>query len=142
MTRKDISATFPDEQLLVVQQAHMLQQSRSPWYVDFTNYLVSGLIPPELKFQEKNKFLYDVRSYQWDDLYLYKLCSNQAIRRCALEGEIPYILESCHVAAYGGHFGGHRTTAKVLQSGYYWPNIFKDAYEFVNVVTCAKGQGT
>ncbi|KAH9770207.1 hypothetical protein KPL71_012301 [Citrus sinensis] len=30
--------------------------------------------------------------------------------------EILHILESCHAAAYGGHFGGHRTTAKVMQS--------------------------
>ncbi|KAH9649711.1 Ribonuclease H [Citrus sinensis] len=60
------------------------------------------------------------------------------IRRCALEEEIPYILQSCHTAAYGGHFGaaygghfsGHRTAAKVLQSCYCWPSVFKDAYEF------------
>ncbi|KAH9697093.1 hypothetical protein KPL71_023468 [Citrus sinensis] len=99
--------------------------------VDFANYLVSGLLPPELKFQEKKKFLHDVRSYQWDDPHLYKLCSYQVIRRCVAAEEIPHILKSCHAAAYGGHFGGHRTAAKVMQSGYYWPTIFKDAYEFV-----------
>ncbi|KAH9716154.1 hypothetical protein KPL71_021359 [Citrus sinensis] len=99
LTRKYITETFPDEQLLVVQQAQMLQQSESPWYADFANYLVSGLLPLEIK--------------------------------CAAEGEIPHILESCHAAAYRGHFSGHRTAAKVLQSGYYWPTIFKDAYEFV-----------
>ncbi|KAH9722903.1 hypothetical protein KPL70_006892 [Citrus sinensis] len=31
LTRKGITETFPDEQLLVVQQAQMLQQSESPW---------------------------------------------------------------------------------------------------------------
>ncbi|KAH9803133.1 hypothetical protein KPL71_001653 [Citrus sinensis] len=56
---------------------------------------------------------------------------DQVIRRCVAVGKIPHILKSCHAAAYGGHFGGHRTAAKVLQSGYYWPTIFKDAYEFV-----------
>ena len=82
----------------------------------------------ELKFQEKNKFLHDVRSYQWVDPHLYKLCSDQVIRRCVAAEEIPHILESCHAAACGRHFGGHRTVAKVMQSGYYWPTIFKDAY--------------
>ena len=77
LTKKDITETFPDEQLLVIQQAQMLQQSGSQWYADFANYLVSGLLPPELKFQEKKKCLHDVRSYQWDDLYLYKLCLDQ-----------------------------------------------------------------
>ncbi|KAH9802981.1 hypothetical protein KPL71_001600 [Citrus sinensis] len=131
LTRKGITETFPDEQLLVVQQAQMLQQSESPWYAGFANYLVSGLLPPKLKFQEKKKFLHDVRSYQWDYPHLYKLCSDQVIRRCVVAEEIPHILESCHAAAYGGHFGGHRIAAKVMQSGYCWPTIFKDAYEFV-----------
>lgn len=92
----------------------MLQQLEPPWYADFANYLVSGLLPPELKFQEKKKFLHDVRSYQWDDPHLYKLCSNQVIRRCVAAEEIPQILESCHTAAYEGHFDSHRTTAKVM----------------------------
>ena len=92
----------------------MLQQSGPPWYADFANYLVSGMLPPKLKFQEEKKFLHEVRSYQWDDPHLYKLCSDQVIRRCASEGEIHDILESCHAAAYGRHFGGHRTAAKVL----------------------------
>ena len=79
LTRKDIIETFPNEQLLVVQQAHMLHQLGSPWYADVANYLISGLLPPELKFQEKKKFLHNVRSYQWDDPYLYKLCSDKVI---------------------------------------------------------------
>ncbi|KAH9685728.1 hypothetical protein KPL70_014067 [Citrus sinensis] len=35
---------------------------------------------------------------------------------CVSEEEIPQILKPCHAAAYEGHFGGHRTAAKVLQS--------------------------
>ncbi|KAL4289997.1 hypothetical protein GQ457_14G014470 [Hibiscus cannabinus] len=40
------------------------------------------------------------------------------------------ILEQCHSAPYGGHFGGKRTTTKVLQSGLYWPTLHKDAQAF------------
>ncbi|KAH9801427.1 hypothetical protein KPL71_001026 [Citrus sinensis] len=81
LTKEDITETFLDEQLLIIQQAQMLQQSGFPWHADFANYL---------------------------------LCSDQVIQRCASEEEIPHILESCHVAAYRRHFGGHRTTAKVM----------------------------
>ena len=41
------------------------------------------------------------------------------------------ILNHCHTLACGGHFGGNRTTAKVLQSGFYCPTLFKDAHQFV-----------
>ena len=51
LTNKDITKTFPDKQLLVIQQTQMLQQPGSPWYADFVNYLVSRLLPPELNFQ-------------------------------------------------------------------------------------------
>lgn len=59
------------------------------------------------------------------------MCLDHVIRTCVPNKEISNILQSCHIAAYEGHFGGHRTTTKVLQSGYYWSSFFKDAYEFV-----------
>ena len=48
------------------------------------------------------------------------------------------ILNHCHALACGGHFGGNRTTTKVLQSGFYCPTLFKDAHQFVS--TCDKCQ--
>ena len=50
------------------------------------------------------------------------------------------ILNHCHNLACGGHFRGQRTAAKVLQSGFYWPSLFKDAHQFVS--TCDKCQRT
>lgn len=41
------------------------------------------------------------------------------------------ILWHCHSVEVGGHFGVTKTTAKVLQSSFYWPSLFKDAYTFV-----------
>ena len=38
------------------------------------------------------------------------------------------ILRQCHSLEYGGHFNGQRTTTKVLQSGFYWPSLFKDTH--------------
>ena len=31
----------------------------------------------------------------------------------------------------GGHFGTSKTISKVLQSGFWWPNIFRDVRKFV-----------
>ena len=43
------------------------------------------------------------------------------------------ILNHCHALACGGHFGGNRTVAKVLQLGIYCPTLFKDAHHFVSI---------
>ena len=54
------------------------------------------------------------------------------------EDEMHSIPNHCHTLPCGGHFGGQRTAAKVLQSGFYWPSLFKDAHRFVS--TCDKCQ--
>ncbi|KAL4272977.1 hypothetical protein GQ457_13G016720 [Hibiscus cannabinus] len=49
---------------------------------------------------------------------------------CVPEEEQQNVLLQCHSSPYGGHFGGTRTAAKVLQSGLYWLTLFKDAHNF------------
>ncbi|XP_062103296.1 uncharacterized protein LOC133814340 [Humulus lupulus] len=60
--------------------------------------------------------------------------------RCVPEEEMLSILTHCHSLHCGGHFGGTRTAAKVLQSGFYWPTLFKDANDFVK--SCDRCQRT
>ncbi|XP_073019208.1 uncharacterized protein [Primulina eburnea] len=50
------------------------------------------------------------------------------IRRCVAEEEAKVILEQCYSSPYGAHFGASRTSVKVLQSGFYWPTLFKYSY--------------
>jgi hypothetical protein len=54
------------------------------------------------------------------------------IRRCVREGEIHDILQACHDGPCEGHFTDRRIAYKVLQSGYYWPHILKDAKTYVS----------
>ena len=53
------------------------------------------------------------------------------IRRCVPEIEQGGIMEKCHASPYGGHFAGDKTTQKILQSGFYWPTLLKDCFEWV-----------
>ena len=55
------------------------------------------------------------------------------IRRCVPENEKGKILNECHASPYGGHFSGERTAYKILQSGFYWPTIFRDCTEWVKL---------
>ena len=55
------------------------------------------------------------------------------IRRCVPENEQSKIMNECHASPYGGHFSGERTTHKILQSGFYWPTIFRDCAEWVKL---------
>nr|GFB99566.1 reverse transcriptase domain-containing protein [Tanacetum cinerariifolium] len=51
------------------------------------------------------------------------------------------ILKSCHNGPTGGHYGASYTTKKVFDSGFYWPSIYKDAFEFVKHCDSCQRQG-
>ncbi|KAI9107427.1 hypothetical protein K1719_021464 [Acacia pycnantha] len=87
-------------------------------------------VTSDFNSHQKRKFLHEVKKYFWDEPYLFKRCPDQLIRRCVPENEQECILHCCHSSDYGGHFGGEKTAAKVFQSGFYWPTLFKDAYAF------------
>ena len=71
-----------------------------------------------------------MKFFVWDDPYLFKYCSDQMFRRCIPDHEVRSVLSFCHDQACGGHFSGRKTTAKVLQCGFYWPTLFRDAFEY------------
>ena len=95
------------------------------------NFKAGNLIPDDLSWQERNKFFKDANHYLWDDPYLFKVCTDGLIRRCVAGEEAKSIMRHCHNSANGGHHSGERTAAKILQSGFWWPTLFKDYHEFV-----------
>ena len=128
-----VNDEFPDEKLFAIEDKRAV-----PWFADYVNYLVAKVIPPEFNYQKKKRFFAHLKHYYWEEPILYRHCADQVIRRCVPEDEIHSILDHCHTLPCGGHFGGQRTAAKVLQSGFYWPSLFKDAHQFVS--TCDKCQ--
>ncbi|CAN6554942.1 unnamed protein product [Malus baccata var. baccata] len=128
-----IPETFPDEQLMSIEVS-------MPWYADLVNYLASKVIPSEFNKNQCDKLKHDARNYVWDDPYLWKYGSDQIIRRCVHDSEIHSILNFCHTYACGGHFGTQRTARKVLECGFYWPTVFKDARTFC--IACDRCQRT
>eukprot|EP00253_Pinus_taeda_P007096 PITA_07096 len=63
------------------------------------------------------------------------------IRRCVRHDKIFDILKACHDQPCGGNFTDRRTAHKVLQTGYYWPIIFKDANKFVQACDSCQRAG-
>ncbi|CAM8942724.1 unnamed protein product [Rhodiola kirilowii] len=109
----------------------MSAEGDAPWYADYVNYLTCNILPEGLNYNQRSKFLHDVSRYYWDDPFLYKLCSDGIYRTCVPKEDFKGIIACCHSSSYGGHGSASKTTSKILQSGFYWPSMFKDTYEFV-----------
>ena len=76
-----IQESFLDEQLFEA-------EVKLPWYADYVNYLACNVLPPDLSYQQRKKFVHDMRSYLWDDPILFKKYFDQIVRRCMFEEEI------------------------------------------------------
>ncbi|XP_042056320.1 uncharacterized protein LOC121800897 [Salvia splendens] len=146
-----ITEAFPEEHLCLIKsiperqwinQAEEIAQAnqgskgqntrKEPWFADMANYLVTGELPrsDEISRAQKLKLKSDSRYFYWDDPYLWKMGADQVIRRCIPEWEQEDVMIHCHTLACGGHFGPKKTARKILDSGFYWPSIHRDAYEF------------
>nr|GFB99555.1 reverse transcriptase domain-containing protein [Tanacetum cinerariifolium] len=132
---KEINETFPLESLNKI--AH--QDPSTPWFADFANYHVGKFIIKGMTTQQI--FFKDVRHYFWDDPYLFRTCPDQIIRRCVAGQEAIDILKSCHSEPTEGHYGANYTAKKVFDSGFYWPMIYKDAFESVKHCDSCQRQG-
>jgi len=124
---------FSDEQLFAI-------NVHPPWYLDIVNYITTKVFLPSMSSQERKRLISISRQYHWDEPYLFKFCPDQIIRRCVPEEEHTSILQHCHQLACGGHFRAKKTALKVLQAGFFWPTIFKDAFGFCSA--CDRCQRT
>ena len=118
-----LKESFPDEQLWVI-------GGREPWYADIVNYLVRDIVPEDLSYQAKKRFKFVAMQYFWDEPYLFKHGPDQVIRRCVPEEDQEGVIKFCHEMHCGGHFSHKKTVLKILQSGFFWPTLERDTYEF------------
>nr|GFA10587.1 reverse transcriptase domain-containing protein [Tanacetum cinerariifolium] len=134
---KEINKTFPLESLNKV--AH--KDPSTPWFADHANYHAGNFIIKGMTSQQKKIFFKDARHYFSDDPYLFKTCTDQIIRRCVAGKEAIDILNACYSGPTGGHYGANNTAKKVFESGFYWPSIYKDAFELVKRCDSCQRQG-
>ena len=103
MQELPINDILRDDMLLKVTDSN-------PWYANIMNFMVTCYVPPG---ENKKKLQTESRRNLWDDPYLYRVCSNGLMRRCVPMAEGIQIIEKCHVAPYGGHYGVLRTQTKI-----------------------------
>ncbi|GKC29613.1 reverse transcriptase domain-containing protein, partial [Tanacetum coccineum] len=128
LDKKEINEIFPLETLSMVS---FRGDSSTPWFANFANYHAGNFVVKGMSSQQKNKFFKDVKHYFWDDPYLFKIYADQVIRRCVHGQEAIDILKACHNGPTRGHYGPNYTAKKVFDFGFYWPTIYRDAYDLV-----------
>ncbi|GKD74243.1 reverse transcriptase domain-containing protein, partial [Tanacetum coccineum] len=132
---KEITETFPLETLNVV------TSHDTPWFADIANYHAGNFLIKGMTSQQKRKFFKNIKHYFWDDPYLFQTCADQIICRCVFGQEALKILKACHEGPTRGHHSANITAQKVFDAGFYWPTIYKDAYELIKSCDACQRQG-
>ena len=69
---------------------------------------------------------------------LYKRGFSQLYLRCLSHEEADYVIREVHEGICGNHSGAQSLVHKLIQAGYYWPTMLKDAQAYVKA--CDKCQ--
>ncbi|GKE11104.1 reverse transcriptase domain-containing protein [Tanacetum coccineum] len=109
---KEINETFPLETLNTV-TSH--DDQNTPWFADIANYHAGN--------------------------FLIKGMSTQQKRKCVFGQEALEILKAYHEGPTGGHHSANITARKVFDAGFFWPTIYKDAYELIKSCDACQRQG-
>ncbi|KAJ8751344.1 hypothetical protein K2173_016533 [Erythroxylum novogranatense] len=82
-----VTEEFPDEQLFTVTSTW---PCRNPWYADLVNFITQNGYPAGITSTQCHKLKNDAKYYIWDDPYLWKMCSDQIVRRLVYD-------KACHL---------------------------------------------
>nr|GEU75081.1 reverse transcriptase domain-containing protein [Tanacetum cinerariifolium] len=118
LEKKEITETFPLETLCMIA---FRGDSSTPWFFEIANYHAGNFIVKEMSSQQKKKLFKDVKHYFWDDPYLFKIYTDQVIRRCVYGQEAVDILTACHNGPTEGHHDANLTAKKSLISVFIGP---------------------
>ncbi|XP_050256151.1 uncharacterized protein LOC126701813 [Quercus robur] len=100
------------------------------------SYLKTGVLPEEKGATRKLKV-----QTSWFVLIknvLYKRGFSRPYLRCLGQEEADYVMKEVHEGICGNHSGARSLVHKLIQAGYYWPTMMKDAQTYVQ--SCDKCQ--
>ncbi|XP_059075410.1 uncharacterized protein LOC131875334 [Cryptomeria japonica] len=98
------------------------------WYSNLSYLLTYGECPSHLSCNEKCTLkLKEMNFVLWDN-GLYKKGIDGNFSRCMDKQQEVRLLEAFHDLPCGGHFSAPVMPHKILRAQYYWPTLFKDAY--------------
>ncbi|GKB90342.1 reverse transcriptase domain-containing protein [Tanacetum coccineum] len=138
LNKKETNDIYPLETLGMIT---FHGDSNTLWFADIANYHAVNFVVKGMSSQQKKKFFKDVKHYFWDDPYLFRIYTDQVIRRCVHIQEAVDILTACHNGPTGRHHGANYTAKKVFDSRFYWPTIYRDAHDMVKSCDSCQRQG-
>ncbi|XP_057808901.1 uncharacterized protein LOC131023379 [Salvia miltiorrhiza] len=127
-----VEQTWSDEIILLCDTREMgtsqvfSVEIRDDWRAPIIHFLKTG---ERLNRETNQRARYE--NYCLLNDQLYKRSFTQPLLKCLSPEEANFALNEVHAGCCGGHTGFRDLVRKIIRAGFYWPNINKDAREFV-----------
>ncbi|XP_057780050.1 uncharacterized protein LOC130998653 [Salvia miltiorrhiza] len=127
-----VEQTWSDEIILLCDTREMgtspvfSVEIRDDWRAPIMHFLRTGE-----RFSKKSNQRARYENYCLINDQLYKRAFTQPLLKCLFPEEANFALLEIHAGCCGGHSGFRDLVRKIIRAGFYWPNINKDAREFV-----------
>ena len=99
-------------------------------YAPIIQFLATGVSPKDMLTSQNKQLVVKASDFQLIAGQLYKLGSDEILRRYILPHEQGPILEQAHAGIVGGHYGGQDTMQKVLHAILWWLMLHNDAAKY------------
>ena len=103
--------------------------SENYWTTPIASYLKDGVLPDDKEAARKLKVQATCFTLIKD--VLYKRGFSRPYMRCLVPEEVDYVMREVHEGVCGNHSRSRLLVHKLIQVGYYWLTIQKDAHAYV-----------
>lgn len=107
----------------------IVTETKSTWMTPIMSYLKEGKLPDNE--QEAKRLVIKARQYVIKDGKLYKKGYLAPLLRCVGPNQSDYLIREIHEGICGMHAGPRAVVSKLMNLGYYWPTMHKDAFETI-----------
>lgn len=111
-------------------QINIVHASSGKWIDEIVKYIDSGTLPEDpvkakkIRRQSPRYILYKN--------VLYMRFFSRPLLRSVPPNMTDVVIKELHEGVYGGHPGARTLSERVINQGYYWPTLRKDAQNFVH----------
>nr|GEV85048.1 reverse transcriptase domain-containing protein [Tanacetum cinerariifolium] len=109
--------------------AAVIEEDGLTWMTQLVDYLKEGVLPEDKN--EARKLRLKARQYELIEGVLYRRSFLTPWLRCVGPLQADYVMRDIHKGSCSMHAGPRSVVAKVIQLGYYWPTMHKDARDMI-----------
>ncbi|KAL5537617.1 hypothetical protein UlMin_044856 [Ulmus minor] len=109
------------------------------WMTPIVGYLLRGELPQDRT--EARTLRMRAARYIYLAGQLYKRGFSNPLLKCVTADQGLYIMREIHEGVCGNHTGKRSLLHKIVRQGYYWPNMAKDAKQYIRSVAHPQSNG-